>query len=592
MSPLDTPQQEPSPTGFDSSQRLTAFYPGLKPAALEPSLKSTAAREAPACAPREAPSCAATVGIWSMNVVGAVGIIMVNKQVMSGYDFVFVSTLTGMHFALTALTGVASACAGLVPSKLSVPFGVLLGFALLGNASLVATNLSLLLNSVGFYQISKVSIIPTVCFLEAVFKGRSFPPPVKAAVVVVMVGVALCTVSEIHVNPLGLCVAAFAVLCSAMHMMLIGLLQERYSIGSFDLLTQSAPLQAFMLLLVGPSLDLWLTSRSLLDYHYEPYAIVFIALSCCLAVVCNLSAYLCIGTFSASTYQVLGHMKTVLVLVLGVLLFDSVISFKGILGMCIAVAGMVMYGHATATQATATGTAGGGGGGAAAAVAAARKVGREWGGGGGEEREREEILLLRILVDAEEGEEEGEEEEEEGEEVEDEREGEKGGLLSGVNACFSDDRVDVSQGTLMMHIVSRRAVEGEHLRQGSLRVGERGTAISSMPQSPGQSPEVTAGASAKLVVLPCPRMLPDSRIQHPKIQELMLATACREGGGRGISREPSNVSEGSVVSEGSILSEGSSFSEGSTLFGDSRSGMEMEGESRRACDLGDGAIGQ
>ncbi|CAI7829899.1 unnamed protein product [Closterium sp. NIES-53] len=43
---------------------------------------------------------------------------------------------------------------GLVPRQLSVPLGVLLGFALLGNASLVATNLSLLLNSVGFYQVS------------------------------------------------------------------------------------------------------------------------------------------------------------------------------------------------------------------------------------------------------------------------------------------------------------------------------------------------------------------------------------------------------------------------------------------------------
>ncbi|CAI5519611.1 unnamed protein product [Closterium sp. Naga37s-1] len=373
---------------------------------------------------------------------------------------------------------------------MSVPLGVLLGFALLGNASLVATNLSLLLNFVGFYQ---VSIIPAVCFFEAVFKGRSFTPRVKAAVAVVMLGVALCTVSEIHVNPLGLAVAAFAVLCSAMHMMihvnplglavaafavlcsamhmmfdvlymsclnmhclhgrvalctvseihlnplglavaafavlcsamhmmLIGLLQERYAIGSFDLLSQSAPIQAFMLLLIGPSLDLLLTSRSLLDYHYQPYAILFITLSCCLAVVCNLSAYLCIGKFSASTYQVLGHMKTVLVLVLGVVLFDSAISLKGILGMCIAVTGMVMYGHATATQASAPGAGGGGGGGGAAAME--RRVGRgkgEAGMAGGEENEREEIPLLSIVV--------GSEEDEEEEEDMDERRDDEKGLL-------------------------------------------------------------------------------------------------------------------------------------------------------------------
>ncbi|CAI5480655.1 unnamed protein product [Closterium sp. Yama58-4] len=407
-------ESSPSPTfsaAFESNHdELTSrFGSDLKPTAAAASTEKAEARETTAAAAREPPSCAATVGIWSMNVVGSVGIIMVNKQVMSGYGFVFVSTLTGMHFALTALTGVASACAGLVPRQLSVPFGVLLGFALLGNASLVATNLSLLLNSVGFYQISKVSIIPTVCFFEAVFKGRTFTPfhpsqsprpispvdlqvfkgrtftpRVKAAVAVVMLGVALCTVSEIHVNPLGLAVAAFAVLCSAMHMMLIGLLQERYAIGSFDLLSQSAPLQAFMLLLIGPSLDLLLTSRSLLDYHYQPYAIVFITLSCCLAVVCNLSAFLCIGKFSASTYQVLGHMKTVLVLVLGVLLFDSAISLKAILGMCIAVTGMVMYGHATAVQASAAGARGGGGGGD-----------KKGGGGGGASCTGEQRIPLK-----------------------------------------------------------------------------------------------------------------------------------------------------------------------------------------------------
>ncbi|CAI5507177.1 unnamed protein product [Closterium sp. Naga37s-1] len=356
----------------------------------------------------------------------------------------------GMHFALTALTGVASACAGLVPRQLSVPLPVLLGFALLGNASLVATNLSLLLNSVGFYQISKVSIIPTVCFFEAVFKGRTFTPRVKAAVAVVMLGVALCTVSEIHVNPLGLAVAAFAVLCSAMHMMLIGLLQERYSIGSFDLLSQSAPLQAFMLLLVGPSLDLFLTSRSLLDYHYQPNAIVFIILSCCLAVVCNLSAYLCIGKFSASTYQVLGHMKTVLVLVLGVVLFDSSISLKGILGMCIAVTGMVMYGHATATQASASGAGGGGGGTVVTGIKEGRGRG-EAGLAGREESEREEIPLLSIVVGSED-----EDEEEEAEE-EDERDGEKG--LPGKQSIDDYRAGGFKDGT-------RRAEEGEDFVQG------------------------------------------------------------------------------------------------------------------------------
>lgn len=65
---------------------------------------------------------------------------------------------------------------------------------------------------------------------------------------------------------------------------------------------------------------------------------------------CNVSQYLCIGRFSAVSFQVLGHMKTVCVLTLGWLLFDSELTFKNIMGMVIAVAGMVVYSWAVEAE--------------------------------------------------------------------------------------------------------------------------------------------------------------------------------------------------------------------------------------------------
>ena len=56
-----------------------------------------------------------------------------------------------------------------------------------------------------------------------------------------------------------------------------------------------------------------------------------------------MSQYLCIGRFSATTFQVLGHMKTVCVLILGWVLFDSALTMKNILGMLLAVVGMIVY---------------------------------------------------------------------------------------------------------------------------------------------------------------------------------------------------------------------------------------------------------
>lgn len=69
----------------------------------------------------------------------------------------------------------------------------------------------------------------------------------------------------------------------------------------------------------------------------------FILLSCSLAVFYNISQYLCIGRFSAVSFQVLGHMKTVCVVALGWLLFDLEMKAKNIIGMLLAVIGMIVY---------------------------------------------------------------------------------------------------------------------------------------------------------------------------------------------------------------------------------------------------------
>lgn len=47
--------------------------------------------------------------------------------------------------------------------------------------------------------------------------------------------------------------------------------------------------------------------------------------------------------------QVLGHMMTVAVLILGWLVFDSVLTPKNMLGMALAVVGMIVYSWAVET---------------------------------------------------------------------------------------------------------------------------------------------------------------------------------------------------------------------------------------------------
>ncbi|OIW06220.1 hypothetical protein TanjilG_03845 [Lupinus angustifolius] len=289
-------------------------------------------------------SAISDVGAWGMNIVSSVGIIMANKQLMSngGYAFSFATTLTGFHFAVTALVGLVSNATGYSASK-HVPMWELLWFSIVANTSITGMNLSLMLNSVGFYQISKLSMIPVVCVMEWILHSKHYSREVKMSVIVVVVGVGVCTVTDVKVNLKGFVCACLAVLSTSLQQISIGSLQKKYSIGSFELLSKTAPIQAVSLLVFGPFVDYYLTGKLITNYKISSGVILFILLSCSLAVFCNVSQYLCIGRFSAVSFQVLGHMKTVCVLTLGWLLFDSELTVKNIMGMAIAVAGMVIY---------------------------------------------------------------------------------------------------------------------------------------------------------------------------------------------------------------------------------------------------------
>ncbi|CAI9270264.1 unnamed protein product [Lactuca saligna] len=132
-------------------------------------------------------------------------------------------------------------------------------------------------------------MIPVVCVMEWILHSKHYSKEVKCSVVVVVIGVGVCTVTDVKINAEGFLCACVVVLATS--------LQQ----------------------------------------------IVFILLSCSLVVFCNISRYLCIGHFSAVSFQVLGHMKTVCVLSLGWFLFDSELTFKNIMRMLVAVAGMVIY---------------------------------------------------------------------------------------------------------------------------------------------------------------------------------------------------------------------------------------------------------
>eukprot|EP00252_Welwitschia_mirabilis_P001988 TRINITY_DN11943_c0_g2_i1.p1 TRINITY_DN11943_c0_g2~~TRINITY_DN11943_c0_g2_i1.p1 ORF type:complete len:328 (+),score=44.20 TRINITY_DN11943_c0_g2_i1:168-1151(+) len=287
------------------------------------------------------------IAAWMFNVSTSVGIIMVNKALMARYGFTFASTLTGLHFGMTTLMTIVLRCMGYIqPSYL--PFWELAKFVVCANFSIVGMNVSLMWNSVGFYQIAKLSMIPVSCFLEVLFDKIWYSRDTKLSILVVLVGVAICTVTDVSVNASGFLAAAIAVWTTALQQYYVHYLQKKYSLGSFDLLGHTAPLQALTLLLLGPFVDYWLTERRVDYFDYTIPSTLFITLSCLIAVGTNLSQFICIGRFTAVSFQVLGHMKTIFVLILGFIFFGREgLNLQVVVGMMMAIIGMIWYGNAS-----------------------------------------------------------------------------------------------------------------------------------------------------------------------------------------------------------------------------------------------------
>ncbi|KAG4984061.1 hypothetical protein AAZX31_10G210100 [Glycine max] len=284
---------------------------------------------------------------WVFNVVTSVGVIIVNKALMATYGFSFATTLTGLHFATTTLMTTLLRILGYVqPSHLPLP--ELLKFVFFANFSIVGMNVSLMWNSVGFYQIAKLSMIPVSCLLEVFFDNIRYSRDTKLSIGVVLLGVGVCTVTDVSVNTKGFVSAFMAVWSTSLQQYYVHFLQRKYSLSSFNLLGHTAPAQAASLLLLGPVLDYWLTNNRVDRYAYNAGSLIFIFMSCTIAVGTNLSQFICIGRFTAVSFQVLGHMKTILVLIMGFFFFGREgLNVHVVLGMVIAVFGMIWYGNAS-----------------------------------------------------------------------------------------------------------------------------------------------------------------------------------------------------------------------------------------------------
>ena len=152
---------------------------------------------------------------------------------------------------------------------------------------------------------------------------------------------------QISSNVFGLLVGFGSVLATALYQIWAGAKQKELGLGSMQLLHQYVPLAATMLGVLIPVVEPmgWLdrSPDTVLGYQMTVTAGAAILVSALLGLLVNLSTFLVIGATSSLTYNVVGHVKTVIILTGGVVFFNDAMPVNKMGGIVVAMIGIVWY---------------------------------------------------------------------------------------------------------------------------------------------------------------------------------------------------------------------------------------------------------
>jgi solute carrier family 35 protein E3 len=207
-------------------------------------------------------------------------------------------------------------------------------------------NLSLSHNSVGFYQLAKLACIPVTLLIQYFESSHSVPLKILLTLIPILFGVGYATVHDVSVSLYGTIIATIAVIATAVSQILTSKYQkmprkdEDEKINALQLLYLTSPLISIGMLIMCPFFD---NIDELANYEYTLPTIFRIFITCVLALGVNITNYSVIGSTSPLTYQVLGHLKTILIIIIGFVLFNKAVDMRNVIGITIAMAGVIAY---------------------------------------------------------------------------------------------------------------------------------------------------------------------------------------------------------------------------------------------------------
>ncbi|PKA62861.1 putative sugar phosphate/phosphate translocator [Apostasia shenzhenica] len=306
-----------------------------------------------------------TFGLVASWYASNIGVLLLNKYLLSNYGFKYPIFLTMCHMSACALLSyVAIAWMRVVPMQAvrsRVQFFKISALSLVFCGSVVSGNVSLRYLPVSFNQ----AVGATTPFFTAVFAYimtvRRESWITYATLIPVVTGVIIASgVSPIefffyyfvqgepsfHLFGFIMCVGATA--ARAFKTVLQGLLlsSEGEKLNSMNLLLYMAPIAVLFLLPATIIMEENVVGITISLAREDIKIIWYLLFNSALAYFVNLTNFLVTKHTSALTLQVLGNAKGAVAVVVSILIFKNPVSVTGMLGYTLTVFGVVLYSEA------------------------------------------------------------------------------------------------------------------------------------------------------------------------------------------------------------------------------------------------------
>lgn len=282
----------------------------------------------------------------TFNFLVSVSIILMNKLVLGKVGFNYPIFLTFIHYIcswlLMAILNALSILSVSPPSK-STKYSSLFSLGIVMSLSTGLANVSLKYNSVGFYQMAKIAVTPTIVLAELILFRKRVSFQKVLALTVVSIGVAVATVTDLQFHFFGACIALAWIIPSAVNKIMWSNLQQQQNWTALALMWKTTPITLFFLVILMPWLDPPDVIYGVLTYNWSLYNSGIIAMSAFLGFLLQWSGALALGATSATTHVVLGQFKTCAILLGGFILFGSNPGTTSICGALTALVGMSFY---------------------------------------------------------------------------------------------------------------------------------------------------------------------------------------------------------------------------------------------------------